>query len=162
MAADRPINLLIVHARYYEDVARHLEDGAVAALKEARASYDIVSVPGALEIPVALALAADAGLLPITAPRGRYHGCVALGCVIRGETSHYDIVAEQSAGGLMRLATAYHIPVGNGILTVDTKEQALARARMDGGNKGAAAVKACLALVELMNRFQASTPKTGR
>lgn len=154
MDANSPVSLLILNAPYYEDIARHLEDGARAALQDARASYEFVQVPGALEIPVALALAADAGLLPYDAPRGRFHGCVALGCVIRGETSHYDIVAERSAHGLMELATTRNIPVGNGILTVDTRDQALARARVDGGNKGAGAVNACIALVELINRFR--------
>ncbi|GBF26403.1 6,7-dimethyl-8-ribityllumazine synthase 1 [bacterium MnTg02] len=156
MEALRPANILILKAAFYEDIAQLLEDGAVAALKEADASYEIIDVAGALEIPVALALAADAGLLPYGAPRWQYHGCVALGCVIRGETSHYEIVANDSARGLLDLAISRAIPFGNGVLTVENREQALVRARPDGVNKGGAAVKACLGLVGLRDKFNPS------
>ena len=92
-------------------------------------------------------------------PKGRHDGCVALGCVIRGETSHYDIVANESARALMELGVSHAIPVGNGILTVDNREQAWARASMDNGNKGASAALACATLMELGGEFQR---KSGR
>jgi 6,7-dimethyl-8-ribityllumazine synthase len=140
--------ILIVEARFYEDIADMLLKGAVRALEKAGAAHDTISVPGSLEVPQAIAIALDAA-----ARTGRaYDGVVALGCVIRGETSHYDIVAGESARALMDLAIARQVPVGNGILTVDTEAQAVARARPDRWDKGGGAVNAALALVRLKRR----------
>jgi 6,7-dimethyl-8-ribityllumazine synthase len=143
--------ILIVEAAYYDDIAALLRKGAIRALKQAGAAHDKVGVPGALEIPPAIVIALDAA-----ERRGRpYDGVVALGCVIRGETSHYDIVAGESARALMDIALARHLPVGNGILTVDTEAQAVARARPDRWDKGGGAAKAALALVRLKRRLGA-------
>jgi 6,7-dimethyl-8-ribityllumazine synthase len=137
--------ILIVDARFYEEIADELVAGAVGEIERRGATYEVVTVPGALEAPQAIAIALDAG--------AAFDGAVALGCVIRGETSHYDIVAEQSARAVMDLAVARGFPVGNGILTVDTRDQALARAGRAGRNKGGAAAAACLDLIELKRRF---------
>jgi 6,7-dimethyl-8-ribityllumazine synthase len=137
--------ILVVEARYYDGIADALLDGARRALEAAQVDYEIVTVPGALEIPQAIALALDAA----SRRKAPYHGVVALGCVIRGETSHYDIVAGESARALMELGLARAIPVGNGILTVDREAQAWARARPEGQDKGAGAARAALALVRL-------------
>jgi 6,7-dimethyl-8-ribityllumazine synthase len=143
------VRLLVVEARFYDDIADMLLKGAQRALKKAGATFDRVTVPGSLEIPQAIAIALEAA-----ARRGRpYDGVVALGCVIRGETSHYDIVAGESARGLMDLAIAQRMPIGNGILTVDTQEQAVARARPDKWDKGGGAAEAALALVRLKRRM---------
>jgi len=137
--------LLVVEARFYDDIADMLLQGASRALEKAGAAFDRVSVPGSLEIPPAIAIAIHAA-----EQQGRpYDGVVALGCVIRGETSHYDIVAGESARGLMDLALTHHLPVGNGILTVDTEAQAVARARPDKWDKGGGAANAALALIRL-------------
>jgi 6,7-dimethyl-8-ribityllumazine synthase len=132
--------ILIAEARYYAHIADALLNGATAALNEAGAEYDVVTVPGALEIVPAIAMAVEAG---------NYDGVVALGCVIQGETFHFDIVAMQSARALIDLAVALRLPAGNGILTVDNEAQALARATADQRNKGREAAKAALALVSL-------------
>jgi 6,7-dimethyl-8-ribityllumazine synthase len=139
------VRVLVVEARFYDDIADMLLKGARRALKTAGATFDRVTVPGSLEIPQAIAIA-----LAAAERRGRpYDGVVALGCVIRGETSHYDIVAGESARGLMDLAIAQRMPVGNGILTVDTQDQAVVRARPDKWDKGGGAAEAALALVRL-------------
>jgi 6,7-dimethyl-8-ribityllumazine synthase len=117
-------------------------------LEEAGATYDTISVPGALEVPAAIVMALDAAI----AKRAPYDGVVALGCVIQGETYHFDLVSNESARGLMDIALNRQIPLGNGILTVDTEAQALARTTDDGsgkGNKGADAARAALAMVAL-------------
>ena len=142
--------ILILEARYYVDIADELLAGARRALEAVGATHEVRTVAGALELPTALALAHEAGLIPHGARACRYHGCVALGCVIRGETSHYDIVAGESAHWLLQLATSRHIPLGNGILTVNTHDQAWARAVRDRGDKGGDAAKACLGLIGLM------------
>jgi len=143
--------ILVVEARFYDDIADMLLAGAVRVLDEAKVHWDLVSVPGALEIPVAAAIALDAA-----ARRQPYDGLVALGCVIRGETSHYDIVAGQSARALMDLAVERRLPVGNGILTVDNEDQARARAQPGRHDKGAGAAQAALALVALKGRATAT------
>lgn len=135
------VRVLIVQSDYYDDIAVTLLAGAERALAAAGAAGDVVTVTGALEIPQAAAFLLDA------APH--YAGVVALGCVIRGETSHYDIVAGESARALMDIALARKIPVGNGILTVDTAAQAQVRAALDGGDKGGAAARAVLSLLRL-------------
>jgi 6,7-dimethyl-8-ribityllumazine synthase len=135
--------ILVVEARYYEQLADELLAGATRALDEAGAVHDRVTVPGALEIPTALAIALDAA----TAKKKPYDGAVALGCVIMGETFHFEIVSEQSARGLMDVSIARKTPIGNGILTVDTEAQAWARARVTEGDKGGGAARAALTLV---------------
>src|SRR5499427_2314680 len=137
--------MLVVEARYYEGIADALLDGAKRALAAAHVAYDVATVPGALEVPQAIVLALDAA----ARRKAPYDGVVALGCVIRGETSHYDIVAGESARALMDIGVARGIPVGNGILTVDKEAQAWARASRDGGDKGGVAAAAALALVRL-------------
>ncbi len=156
-AEDAPLDgarILIVESGYYEDVADLLLEGAKRALDAAGAVYDVVTVPGALEIPQAIVIALDAA-------RGAeaYHGVVALGCVIRGETSHYDIVAGESARALMEIGVGRKVPVGNGILTVDTAVQAKVRAAPDQGDKGGTAAKAVLALVRLHRGVLARRPR---
>lgn len=148
MTAFKP-SVLIVEGRFYDDIADELLQGAVAALDEAGAAHDRITVPGALEIPQVAAIHIQAGLMPFGAANWRYHGVVALGCVIRGETSHYEIVAGESARALMSLATGNAVPVGNGILTVENRSQALKRASVTQGNKGAAAARACLMLIDV-------------
>jgi 6,7-dimethyl-8-ribityllumazine synthase len=145
------VRILIVESRYYEEVAAMLLDGATRALDAAHAEYEVITVPGALEIPQAIALALDV-------QREAYVGVVALGCIIRGETSHYDIVAGESARALMDIGMARGIPVGNGILTVDTLDQARKRAAPDKGDKGGTAAAAALALVRLKRRLKTPRP----
>lgn len=142
-------SVLLIESPYYEYISEQLAKGAIAELEEAGATFERITVPGALEIPQALAFAVKAGLAPYGAPRWRYHGAVALGCVIRGETSHYDIVAGESARALMDIATTHGVPVGNGILTVETEDQAMERASIEDGNKGGDAVRACLRLIDV-------------
>jgi 6,7-dimethyl-8-ribityllumazine synthase len=142
--------ILVVESRFYDDIADALLAGAKRAFEKAGVNFDLVSVPGALEIPQAIAITLDAA----QACRKPFDGVVALGCVIRGETSHYDIVAGESARALMDLALARRVPIGNGILTVNTEAQALARARPEDGDKGGSAVEAALALVRVKRRVQ--------
>jgi 6,7-dimethyl-8-ribityllumazine synthase len=141
--------ILVVEARFYEDIADALLAGATRALGAAGAAFDRVSVPGSLEIPAAVAIALDA------AERSGqpYDGVVALGCVIRGDTIHFEIVATQSARALMDLSVARGVPMGNGILTVDTDAQAWLRARAEEADKGGDAARAALALVRLKRRL---------
>ncbi len=156
MADFGDIRILIVEARFYEKIADELLQGAIAELDAAGAGHEVISVPGALEIPPALALANDAGLLPFGTPRFRFHGAVALGCVIRGETTHYETVSDLSCRGLMDLAVGRHIPLGNGILTVENKDQAHARSRGGRDSKGAGAARACLDLIAHAQHFHGS------
>lgn len=136
--------LLLVISPYYRGVADMMQRGAEAAAGEAGATLDRIFVPGAFEIPAAIAHAARSK---------RYDGFVALGCVVRGETSHYDYVCGESARGLMELATRDGVAIGYGILTVDTLEQAEARADPARGDKGGEATKAALAMVLIKRRF---------
>jgi 6,7-dimethyl-8-ribityllumazine synthase len=136
-------HLLIVEARFYDDLADELLAGAKAAL--APATFDVVTVPGALEIPAAIAMAMKG--------TKKYDGYVALGCVIRGETTHYDTVANESARGLMDLSVAFTAAIGNGILTVENDEQAWARAKRTGEDKGGFAARAALAMIALRAKF---------
>jgi len=148
----RGARVLIVEARFYDDIADALLAGAVRELEAAGVGFDRVTVPGSLEIPAAVAMALDAA-----ARRKRpYDGVVALGCVIRGDTMHFDIVAIQSARALMDLAVARGLPVGNGILTVDTEAQAWARARIEEADKGGDAARAALAMLRIKRRLQSA------
>lgn len=142
--------VLIVEARFYDDLADALLDGARRALASADVAFEIVTVPGALEIPGAIALAAHGAA---TGRGPKYSGFVALGCVIRGETTHYDIVANESARGIMDLTVRERLAIGNGILTCEDEEQAWARARATEMDKGGGAAKACLAMIDLKRRF---------
>jgi 6,7-dimethyl-8-ribityllumazine synthase len=153
-AAQQRPRVLILAARYYDDLTDALLAGATRAIEAADGTYAIVEVSGALELPVALALALKAGLIPADAAHARFDGAVALGCVIRGETTHYDIVSVQSSRALMDLATRHGVPLGNGILTVETLAQARERADPDGLDKGGDAAKACLTLIALSAKFQ--------
>ncbi len=147
-----PIHILVVEGRFYHHISDQLILVAEMTLREQGATWEVMMVPGALEIPQVLAAAIEAGMFSETAP-APFHGFVALGCVIRGETSHYDIVAGESARALMTLATTRGIPLGNGILTVETEEQALARAAVTGKNKGRDAVEACLEVIRVKRDF---------
>lgn len=142
-------NILIVEAPFYPHISRLLMDGAAAVLEKGGATFDSVAVPGALEIPPAIYFAMMGG-----EHGGRsYDGFVALGCVIRGETFHFDIVAGQSARALVDLGIHHGLCIGNGILTVEDEAQALVRAEPNDGDKGGDAARACLALVELRHRL---------
>ncbi|HLY05314.1 MAG TPA: 6,7-dimethyl-8-ribityllumazine synthase [Rhizomicrobium sp.] len=143
-------SILIVEAPFYPHIAKGLRDGAIAVLDAAGARFEQIAVPGALEIPPAILFAARAAGKNVA----RYDGFVALGCVIRGETYHFEIVAGQSAAGLMELGLQHGLSIGNGILTCETEEQAIARAAPDGGNKGGDAARACLALIELRAQLE--------
>ncbi|CAM5765006.1 6,7-dimethyl-8-ribityllumazine synthase [Labrys miyagiensis] len=144
-----PPHILIVEARYYDEIADDLLTGATGAIKAAGATFDVITVPGALEIPSAVVIALDAA-----AQRGRaYDGAVALGCVVRGETSHYDIVAGESARALMELSVDRALPLGNGILTVENDEQARVRASISELNKGGGAADAALHMIALKRRL---------
>jgi len=149
MIKDR-LRLLIVEARFYDHLSDALLDGATAALEAAGADYDVIKVAGALEIPAAIALAEEGGH---RAAGVRYDGYVALGCVIRGETYHFEIVANESARGLTDLAIGRRLAIGNGVLTVEDEGQALARARRSEGDKGGFAARACLDMIALKHRF---------
>jgi 6,7-dimethyl-8-ribityllumazine synthase len=149
-----PVRVLIIEARFYEHISDELAAGAIAALQEAGAGFDRVSVPGALEIPQALAQAAAAGRIPRNGSDVGWDGAVVLGCVIRGETAHYDIVCNNANHWLMEVAIRHTIPVGNGILTVENEAQALARARGSSEGKGGDAARACLRLIELARAYQ--------
>lgn len=132
-------NVLIIEARFYAAICDELCQGAIAALERAGATWERLAVPGALELPGAIAMAHETGL---------YHGYVVLGCVLRGETSHYDIVANESARGIMDL-TLEGLCIGNGILTCENEEQAWARARVEGMDKGGGAAETALAMIRL-------------
>jgi 6,7-dimethyl-8-ribityllumazine synthase len=136
---------LIVEARFYDHLNDLLIEGAKAALDDAGHKYEVVTVPGALEIPGAIALAAETG---------RYDGFIAIGVVIRGETYHFEVVSNESARGLMALSMDA-IAIGNGILTVENEEQALVRARKDQKDKGGEAAKAAIAMLALRDKFGA-------
>jgi 6,7-dimethyl-8-ribityllumazine synthase len=140
---------LIVEARFYENIAVMLLEGAKAAFAKAHASFELVSVPGALEIPLAMVIALDhaAGTRP-------FDGAIALGCVIRGETHHFEIVANESARALMQLALARKLAFGNGILTVDNEAQALFRADPSRGDKGGDAARAALSICRLKQEMR--------
>ncbi len=135
--------LLIVEARFYDHLNDMLIDGAKEALESAGHEFDVITVPGALEIPGAISLAIDSG---------QYEGFVAIGVVIRGETYHFEIVAGESARGIMAL-TMDGVAIGNGIITTENEEQALARADKSRKNKGGEAAQAAIRMLELSTQF---------
>lgn len=140
------MHLLIVCSPYYEDITNELLQGATAALDKAGATYERIDVPGAFEIPAAIRFAADG-------TDTQYDGYIALGCVIRGETSHYDYVCGESARGLQDLAIRDRLAIGYGILTVDNREQAWARAAVSSGNKGGYVATTALRMIELKQQY---------
>ncbi len=137
-------DILIVAATFYKDIAAELIKGAANVLKEAKIHYDIIEVPGAFEIPATISMASQSG---------KYDGYVALGCVIRGETTHYDYVCAESARGLNELAVKCLLPIGYGIITVENFEQAWVRARVNKKNKGGGAAIACIEMMKLKKKF---------
>jgi 6,7-dimethyl-8-ribityllumazine synthase len=149
--SDEKIRILIVEARFYDHLADALLEGAKAVLDAFGAEHDVVTVPGALEIPAAIAFAEEGGHRP--AGVGAYDGYVALGTVIRGETYHFEVVSNESARGLMDLAIGRRLAIGNGILTVEDEAQALARARMSESDKGGGAARAALEMVALKQQL---------
>ncbi len=144
-------HILIVEARFYVDIADELARGAVAALEDAGATHERAAVPGAFEIPAAIRMAIRS--LDFFGGRRRYDGYIALGCVIRGETSHYDYVCGESARKLQDLACDYTLALGYGILTCENREQAWERARVDGRNKGGETARACLSMLDIKRQF---------
>lgn len=138
------IKVLIIEARFYPELADMLLEGAEAFLKENTITYEKVSVPGAFEIPAAIAFAADSK---------KYDGYIALGCVIRGETTHYDYVCIENARGLNHLAIERKLAIGYGVLTVENETQAIERAHPAKGDKGRAAAEACLTMIQLKKKF---------
>ena len=147
---EEKIRILIVEGRFYSDISDELLRGATSALDAYGADYEVVSVPGALEIPAVVAIAEEGRHRAVGQ---HFDGYVALGCVIRGETHHFDIVANESARGLMELALGRQTCIGNGILTVEDEAQAWTRARVSEGDKGGGAAKACLDMITLTRRF---------
>ena len=135
---------LIVEARFYDHLNDMLVAGACQALEEAGHAADVVTVPGALEIPGTIALAAESG---------RYDGFVAIGVVIRGETYHFDIVANESSRALMDLAVSESLAIGNGIMTVENDDQAWARVRRSDKDKGGFAARAALSMIALKKKL---------
>lgn len=136
--------ILLVVSPYYEDISTMLVSGATRAIYEAEHTAEMITVPGALEIPAAIAMAAKTG---------RYAAYVALGCVIRGETYHFEVVSNESARALQDLSIHQHLPIGNGILTVDSMAQATARADTAQGNKGGDAARAALRMLGIAEVF---------
>lgn len=148
-----PPRILIVEARFYDHLADKLLKGASDVLTAAGAEFDVITVPGALEIPAVISMAEEAGH---RAAGVRYDGYIALGTIIRGETYHFEVVANESARGLMDLSIGKRIPMGNGILTVENEAQALARASAGGpkdGDKGGFAARACLEMIKIRKRL---------
>ncbi len=143
-------HILIVEARFYPQISDELLRGATAALSAAGATFDRIEVPGVFEIPGAVRMALAAA--------SKYDGFLVLGCVIRGETSHYDIVANESARALQILVCEHGLALGFGVLTVENETQAWARARVDQKNKGAEAARACLGMIDLGRRLRAPVP----
>ena len=150
MTRKGPRSVLIIEARFYEDIADELAQGAIDELESHTVAHERLAVPGSLEIALALSLALANGFV---GRAGRHRGCIALGCVIRGETTHYDYVCGESARGLMDLGVQRRLAIGNGILTVEDEAQAWARARVSEGNKGGAAAEAALAMIALRDRL---------
>jgi len=143
------VRILVVEARFYDDIADLLLAGAMKVLDEAGAEVERVTVPGSLEIPAAIVIALEAA----QSKRRPYDGVVALGCVIRGDTIHFEIVSQLSAQGLMELSVARALPIGNGIVTVNTLTQALARARLEEEDKGGDAARAALAVLRVKRQL---------
>ncbi len=149
--ADEGLKFLIVEARFYEDIADELAAGAIEELARANAGYERIEVPGALEIPGLIAIVAKA--MEEGVDGVHYDGFIALGCVIRGETAHFDHVCTQSARGLMDLTTNKQLAIANGVLTVENRDQAWARASRNDKNKGREFAAAALTMSRARQRF---------
>ncbi len=147
---DQP-HVMIAVARFYEDIADELVRGATAALQSAGATWEVVEVPGAFELPAAISTAVRS--LEFVGARRRFDGYVALGCVIRGETSHYDYVCGETARALQDLAVRYCLALGFGLLTVENREQAEERAGVDRRDKGGEAARVCLSMIDMKQTF---------
>lgn len=141
----RANKILIIFSNYYQDITEALMSGATDVLRNADMEFDTIEVPGVLELPAALAMAVKSK---------KYQGYVMLGCVIRGETTHYEIVSNESAHAIMNLVCKHRLALGNGIQTVENREQAWARASVDGKNNGAGAAKAALAMIRVRKELQ--------
>lgn len=145
MSKKKNLRVLIVEARFYDELSDALLDGAKVALDVEGVEHEVVTVPGALEIPGAIAMAIESGA---------FDGYVALGVVIRGETYHFDIVANESARGIMDLTIRKRAAIGNGVLTCETDGQAWARAKRSEGDKGGFAARAALTMMAMKKRFE--------
>lgn len=145
-------SVLIVEARFYEDIADEIARGAIAELEKAGVAYDRISVPGTFEIPAAMRFAIRS--MEAHALSRNYGGFIALGCVIRGETDHYDHICRETSRALMDLSVEQGVALGFGVLTCENREQAWARAAVDQKNKGADAALACLRMMELRREFR--------
>ena len=141
-------HILIVTARFYPAISEELVKGAMVTLESEGATYEEIGVPGAFEIPAAIRFAMN---------NKKYDGFIALGCVIRGETTHYDYVCSESARGRMQLALKHAVAIGYGILTVENEEQARVRAGSEQGNKGGDAAEACLRMIALKRQFDVTS-----
>ncbi len=150
MALEEQLRLLIVEARFHAAVSDALLKGASSAITAAGAAFDVVTVPGALELPAAVAFAEEGGHRPAGV---RYEGYVALGCVIRAETYDFEVTSNEAARGLTDLAIGRRLAIGSGILNVDTLNQAAVQARPDKEDRGGRAAKACLAMIALRKRL---------
>lgn len=148
--SDAKPHIMIIESRYYEKIADEVLAGAIEAIEAAGGTYEIHQVAGAYELPAAVSFAV---LQQEREDRHIYDGYVALGCVIRGETSHYDYVCGESARGLMDLSTGYGLCIGYGVLTVENEAQAWARANRSDKNKGGAVANACLDMIKLKTKF---------
>jgi 6,7-dimethyl-8-ribityllumazine synthase len=142
---EETLRLLVIEARAYDDISDALLEGARDAIAAAGAEYDLLTVGGVLEIPAVVALAEEGGHRPAGV---RYDGYVALGCVIRDDSYQFEIVAHESARGLMDLAIGKRLAIGNGLLAVEDRDQALERARVSGADRGGAAARACLQMID--------------
>jgi len=144
-------HIMIVEARFYEDIGDALIEGAINALEKASATYERFQVPGTFELPAAIKIAVRS--MDFYDARRRFDGYVALGCVIRGETTHYDYVCAESARGLQDVAIENTLAMGYGVLTCENREQAMARASSEQHDRGGAAARACLAMIDLKRSF---------
>ncbi|OYX04531.1 MAG: 6,7-dimethyl-8-ribityllumazine synthase [Caulobacter vibrioides] len=148
------IRLLIVEGRSHSGISDELLRGATQAIEAQGAEYDVITVSSALQIPTVIAMAEDAGHRPVGV---RYDGYIALGVVIRGETYHFELVANETARGLQDLGVAKRLPIGFGVLAVDDEVQAFARARVSEGDRGGGAAKACLETIALKRQLLGQT-----
>ena len=142
------MKILVIEARYYTEISDALLEGALDVLQAAKVEIQKVNVPGALEIPHVISMAEASG--------SNFDGYVALGCVIRGETTHYDYVCEESARAIMDLAVNQQLAIGNGIITVENEDQAWARAKKDEKDKGGFAANAALKMIKIRSELQAA------
>ena len=144
-------HIMIIESRFYTEVSDELAKGAIQVLSESGFTYERVQVPGALEIPSVIRYAIKS--MQLFCGDDRFDGFITLGCVIRGETGHYDQVCNESMRGVQDVALEYALAIGNGILTVENMEQAMKRAKVSEGNKGGVAAQTCIDMIKVKNRF---------